>query len=207
MSAEWGNRLLALARGALPFETGVTHVTTRNRNPGYVSEKPVVAPVTPVTSWKVPIPNEGKIDGVTSGVTLSDGADERAALVEIGAAVPRQWAEEFATLEAAAPNLGFSEADWRLLVDDGGRWTSQAIRAGWRAKDVFDVRPCPDFCVAKVGLVQLIAGGEVVKISEHNATLCSVGRATFIYDRRVNGAACTWHFDRFLVPRVPGRVR
>lgn len=109
MAADWGNRLLILARGALPRETGVTHVTTRNRNPGYVSEKPVVTPVTPVTSLKAALPNEGQTDGVTNGVTIPDGPAERAAIIEFETCVPRTWAEGFAGLDRQRPLAGYSE--------------------------------------------------------------------------------------------------
>src|SRR6266404_4801831 len=99
MAADWGNQLLILARGALPRRTGVTHVTTRNRNPGYVSEKPVVTPVTPVTSLGGTSPNEGQTAGLTNGVTIPDGPAERAAIIEFEAGVPRTWAEGFAGLD------------------------------------------------------------------------------------------------------------
>ena len=49
MSADWGTRLVRLAQGTLPSENGVTSVTRRNGNSRYVSEVPVVTPVTPVT--------------------------------------------------------------------------------------------------------------------------------------------------------------
>ena len=110
MSADWGNRLLALASGTLSSETGVTHVTTRNRNPGYVSENPVVTPVTPVTPSKAPTSNEEKIEGVTSGVTglpaLSGDLhfifEERAAILEYDEGLPRAEAEALAAKQIAA---------------------------------------------------------------------------------------------------------
>ena len=130
MSADWGNRLLALASGALSPETRVTHVTTRNRNPGYVSENSIVTPVTPVTPPKVPIPNEGRIEGVTSGVTdLPDPSwgslegfpsgwgtadwqfafEERSAILEYDEGLSRVDAEALAADQIANQRRGLSQ--------------------------------------------------------------------------------------------------
>ncbi len=63
MSADWGARLVRLAQGTLTSEKGVTHVTRRNRNFGYVSEVPVVTVVTPVTPSEGSFPKESKMGG------------------------------------------------------------------------------------------------------------------------------------------------
>jgi hypothetical protein len=44
----------------------------------------------------------------------------RAALIEIGAGVPREWAEGFALLDIATPLPGWPERRWRELVNKGG---------------------------------------------------------------------------------------
>ena len=72
MSADWGARLVRLARGTLASENGVTPVMKRNGNSRYVSEVPVVTPVTPVTPSAGLIPKESKKGGVTAGVTTPD---------------------------------------------------------------------------------------------------------------------------------------
>ncbi len=78
----------------------------------------------------------------------SDDLNERSALVEYGAGVPRAWAEGFARLDLAHPPAGFSARQWAQLVDDGGRfldrWAAEAAAAGWDAADVFGVHiPSP----------------------------------------------------------------
>ena len=210
MTTNWGDRLLVLARGTLSLEAGVTHITTRNRNPGYVSEKPSVTPVTSVTPSKMPFSKDGKNDGVTGGVTRPDKIDERVALIEVGAAVPREWAKAFARLELMAPNLGLSEPHWRKLIDDAGRfldgWTDAAIHAGWLPDDVFDIQVLPDTAPFKVGLAQIINGGKVLQIAGQKVTIRSGSGTGFIYEQRMYGLNCTWHFDGF-APPVPEDAR
>jgi hypothetical protein len=46
MLADWGARLERLPQGGLPSEIGVTPVMRRDGNSRYVSEVPVVTPVT-----------------------------------------------------------------------------------------------------------------------------------------------------------------
>jgi hypothetical protein len=201
---DWGDRLLALARQSLPPETGVTHVTTRNRNPGYVSEKPLVTPVTPVTPSKTAFSNRGKNHGVTGGVTRPAETDERVALIEIGAGVPRDWAKSFARLELEAPKLGLSEPIWRTIIDDAGRfldaWTDAAIHAGWLPDDVFEIQVLPDTAPFKVGLAQIISGGQVLQIAGQKVTIRSGSGIRFVYERRMYGLNCTWHFQNFIIP-------
>jgi hypothetical protein len=200
---DWGDRLLALARGSLAPETGVTHVTTRNRNPGYVSEKPLVTPVTPVTPSKTAFSNRGKNHGVTGGVTPREESDERTALIEIGAAVPHDWAKAFARLERMAPTLGLGAPRWRTLIDDAGRfldvWTDAAICAGWSPEDVFEIQVLPDTAPFKVGLAEIIGGGQVLQIEGQKVTIRSGSGIRFIYERRMYGLNCTWHFQNFII--------
>ncbi|MGD9738421.1 MAG: hypothetical protein AB7S41_02495 [Parvibaculaceae bacterium] len=54
--------------------------------------------------------------------TVGDRFDERAALVEVGAGVPRQWAEAFARLDVIARPPDFTAERWRQLIDDGARF-------------------------------------------------------------------------------------
>jgi hypothetical protein len=202
---DWGDRLLALVRreGVAP-ETGVTHVTTRNRNPGYVSEKPLVTPVTPVTPSKTAFSNRGKNHGVTGGVTRPTETDERVALIEIGAGVPLEWAKSFARLEQTAPRLGLSEPIWRTIIDDAGRfldvWTDAAIHAGWLPDDVFEIQILPDTAPIRVGLAQLIRGGQVLQIAGPKVTIRSGSGICSIYQRQMYGLNCTWGFEIFIFP-------
>ena len=124
-------------------------------------------------------------------VTTAYGADyeERAALVEYGAGVPRDWAEGFARLDLASPSNGFSIARWRIMIDDGGRfldrWATEAAGLGWQATDVFGVHPAaPSSRFDAMGLVPIIGGGEVISITERTATIRSPGGQLLVYMRR-----------------------
>ena len=135
-----------------------------------------------------------------TGVTTAFGADyeERAALVEYEAGVPRDWAEGFARLDLASPSTGFSIARWRMVIDDGGRfldrWATEAAGLGWQAIDVFGVHPAaPSARFDAMGLVPIIGGGEVISITERSATIRSPGGQLLVYMRRpCTGAVCLW---------------
>jgi hypothetical protein len=142
-------------------------------------------------------PSVTKVTGVTD--VFSDAAfDERAALIEYGADVPRDWAEGFARLDLSAPPRGFSDARWRTVVNDGGRfldrWAEEAARLGWQATDVFGVHPiAPSARFDAMGLVPIISGGEVISINERSATIRSPGGQLLVYMRRPsNEAVCLW---------------
>jgi hypothetical protein len=112
--------------------------------------------------------------------TISDPEvfEERAALIEYGAGVPREWAEGFARLDMAQPPKGFDERRWRMLIDDGGkfldRWGGEAARLGWSVFDVFGAHPiAPGARCDAAGLVTLIDGGEVIAIKADRATIRS----------------------------------
>jgi hypothetical protein len=124
--------------------------------------------------------------------------EERAALVEVGARVPRAWAEGFARLDLASPAPGFSDERWRRLVDDGGRfldqWAKEAAVLGWSPLDVFGVHPsAPAARYDAMGLVPLISGGEVVALTKTSATIRGRSGRELVYLRRTgSGAVALW---------------
>ena len=123
---------------------------------------------------------------------------ERAALIEDGASVPRAWAEGLASLDLAAPPAGFTPALWQQVVEDGARfldrWGSEAAELGWSALDVFGVHPVvPTSRFDAMGLVPLIRGGEVVAIAAERATICTPHGGQLTYLRRPRpGAVAFW---------------
>ena len=128
-----------------------------------------------------------------------DGAfEERAAMVEVGAGVPRAWAEGFARLDLAAPAPGFSPERWRRLVDVGGRfldrWGARAAALGWSAVDVFGVHlAAASQDHDAMGLVALIGDGEVVAITDVSATIRDRCGHELVYLRRARpGAVALW---------------
>jgi hypothetical protein len=141
----------------------------------------------------------------TTGTTESevscadeDAFEERAALVENGAGVPREWAEGFARLCLHPPAPGFSPRRWQQLIEDGGRfldrWGSEAAGLGWTALDVFGVHArAPAVRYDAAGLVPLISGGEIVAIMADRATIRGWGGGLLTYLRRPrSGAVALW---------------
>lgn len=125
-----------------------------------------------------------------------NGFEERAALVEYGAGVPREWAEGFARLDTTSRPDGFSDTQWRQVLDDGGhfldgRWAKEAAAAGWLATDLFGVHPlAPNDRYDAMGLVPLIRGGEVVEVRPDLAVIRnSSGNCRTYYLRRESADA------------------
>src|SRR5205823_5066007 len=113
-----------------------------------------------------------------SGVSpvSADDLEERAALVEYGAGVPRRWAEGYAALCAMAAPAGFSPDRWQRFIDGAGRfldrWAVTAAECGWSDLDVFGADPDePDRRFDCMGLLLLLDRCEIVGIDEHGADL------------------------------------
>jgi hypothetical protein len=217
-TSEWANLFASLSRqdtidtrsGDAP-EAGPSVATVKSDNdssegvPGWgkpaetldISDpgKPSVASVASVT-----IKNEKGVDGgaaalsptVDTSATLAteaDDLDERAAIIEYGAGVPRRWAEGYAALSTMPVPTGFSQERWQRIADATGtflnRWATEAIRCGWSDLDVFGANPDkPDARFDAMGLVLLLDRCEVVSIDEHGADLVTSTGARQRYRRR-----------------------
>jgi len=169
---------------------------------------PKAAEVSQLSQGSKPENGSSALDCVATVATVADAdseisgcreaLEERAALVEYGAGVPREWAEGFARLDLGVPPAGFNDARWRLLLDDGGRfldrWAGEAARLGWEALEVFGIHPLvPSARFDAMGLVPIINGGEVILITERSATIQSPGRSKLVYMRRPSsGRVCLW---------------
>jgi hypothetical protein len=145
MRAELLAELCAIARGDHAAKPPVTPATPVTLQPGYRSKtlelqglrqlqvgasKVGMANTLPVT---VPVPsspesNEAEIE-------------ERAGLA--ADLVPPVYLDAWARLNCQKPS-GVSETEWRLALDDGGRfldaWGVEADEAGWTPSELFDVR-------------------------------------------------------------------
>ena len=128
-----------------------------------------------------------------------DQLEERAAFIEGGGLVPRNWAEGFAKLDVMAPPLGFPVSRWRQLIDDGGRfldnWAQEAAALGWYVEDVFGVDGVdPDSGYEAMGLVAMIRGGVVTRITKCMAVIQQKGGELLVYmRRRSRGTVPIWH--------------
>ena len=118
-----------------------------------------------------------------------DDLEERAALVEYGAGVPREWADGFARLDCSKPPPGYPLPRWHQIINDGGlfldRWAHQAAGLGWTALDVFGVNPAaPLVRYDGMGLVPLIQGCRVISIAADSAQIKTSSGNTQTYSRR-----------------------
>ena len=123
---------------------------------------------------------------------------ERAALVEYGARVPREWAEGFARLDCTKPPAGMALGRWKQILNDGGlfldQWAHKAAALGWSVVDVVGVDPdAPTARYDNMGLVPMIGGHRVVAINADGARL-EIGPGRFqTHRRRLNpGAVALW---------------
>ena len=118
----------------------------------------------------------------------ADNLDERAALMEYGANVPRRWAEGFAALSSMPP-AGFSSERWARIVDATGtfldRWAAKIIACGWSDLDVFGCdAAAPDRRFDCMGLVLLLDRWKVSSIDEAGADLVTETGTLLRYRRR-----------------------
>jgi hypothetical protein len=123
--------------------------------------------------------------------------EERAAIVEYGAAVPRSWAEGFARLDPARPPADVPLRRWQQFIDDVGRFldsgfAARAAALGWGPFDIFGCdRDRPFARIDQQGLCWLVTGNRVVSLFENAAVI-----------QTWTGQRQTWRRK----PSEPGRV-
>jgi len=105
-----------------------------------------------------------------------DSFEERAAIVEFDARIPREWAEGYARLCVMPRHPDFTEDRWQSLIDDAGRfmdgWAVTVAAMGWTALEVFGVDGrMPYTRIDQMGLVPLLGGSEVVAVSADSVTV------------------------------------
>jgi hypothetical protein len=107
----------------------------------------------------------------------SDDDEERAALVEEGAGVPRAWAEGFARLRPNRPRADVPLNRWKTLSEDvrrflDGPFLKVAVKLGWGAYDLFGCdRDRPYARIDHMGLLWLLNGRKLVALTETTATI------------------------------------
>ena len=108
-----------------------------------------------------------------------DAFEERAAIAEFDAGIPRTWVEGFAALQCAqAPDwAALRPGMWVDLINAVGlfldRWGRQAAALGWDSIDLFGALPAAPLArMDQQGLVFFLRdGGEVVGMTAHTATI------------------------------------
>ena len=186
--AEVAFDLLALADAAIARRSRVhatrdrEHVNTTPKASATVHSRPPESD----PSVNAATPSRERVNAADP---LADDFAERAALAEIGAGVPREWAEGFARLQVTRPPAGIALWRWQQVIDDAGhfldRWAPQASALSWRKLDVFGVHPeKPIERFDAAGLVWLLRGAEVVAIAEMTAKLRTASGVVQTYARR-----------------------
>lgn len=102
--------------------------------------------------------------------------EERAAIIEFGVGVPREWAEGFALLCTMPRHPDYRNHDWQQLIDDAGyfldQWAVQIAALGWSVQEVFGVSPGKPYDRLDMhGLVPALCGKVVVAVSADSVTV------------------------------------
>jgi hypothetical protein len=123
--------------------------------------------------------------------------EERAAIIEHDAGIPRAWAEGFACLDPARPPADVPLRRWQQFIDDVGRFLDSAFAEkatafGWEAFDIFGCdRDRPFARIDRQGLCWLVTGNRIVNLFENAAVI-----------QTWTGQRQTWRRK----PSAPGRV-
>lgn len=136
-------------------------------------------------------------------VLSGDDPEERAAIIEEGARVPRAWAEGYAALCAMPPPVGVWPERCQRIIDATGafldRWAGEAIRCGWTDLTVFGCDPGRTAArFDAMGLVLLLDRCEVAAIDQDGADLVTVTGARQRFRRRPlpPGTVALWQLGR-----------
>jgi hypothetical protein len=115
--------------------------------------------------------------------------EERAAIVEEGAGVPRAWAEAFAILANSCPPSTLDPETWNELINAAGvfldEWGSQAAALGWAAEELFGLdakSPVQEHDVSRAAL--FLGGARVIAMTQSRLVLRRDGDLRTITRRR-----------------------
>jgi len=103
--------------------------------------------------------------------------EERAAIVECEALIPRAWAEGFARLHPDHPLADVPPKRWQQFIDDIGRfldggWAEKATLFRWGPLDLFGCdRERPFARIDHAGLLWLLNGDKLVELDCHRAVI------------------------------------
>ena len=116
--------------------------------------------------------------------------DERAAVMEIDAGMPRRWADYLAQLSQGPPPGDFQERHWQTVIDGAlgfaDEWAGRAYALGWSPDELFGMDAvAPAARVDRRGLAFMLANGaRVVGIDERGADILMPGGARQRFYRR-----------------------
>lgn len=173
------------------------------------TKRPISCPTVDKAVGQDHPPSLPEASSLNSFVSLSERSgrhdlDERAALIEYGAGVPRRWAEGYLALCSMPAPAGFSPERWHRIIDATGafldQWAAKAIDCGWSDLDVFGCNPDrPDARFDAMGLTLLLDRARIVSLDSTGADLVvEPGAACQRYRRRSLPAntVSLWVLDR-----------
>jgi len=115
------------------------------------------------------------VTSVTAPINSLDAFEERAAIIEHEAGIPRQWAEAFARVCCMQRPESIPPAHWQRIVDATGRMLDSPqhiqdmVRYGWSVADIFGVHPAaPINRQDAKGLLLLLREHEAIAIVDAN---------------------------------------
>jgi len=109
--------------------------------------------------------------------TWGEAHEERAAIVEHDAKIPRAWAEGFARLDPDQPPANVPLKRWQRFIDDVGRFLDSpfcavAAALGWGSHDLFGAdRDRPFARIDRAGLLWLLNGDKVLMLAQDAVTI------------------------------------
>jgi len=114
-----------------------------------------------------------------------DAEEERAALIEYEAGVPRAWAEALSRLDPSTPPPGVPSDDWVTFIDACGRfldegWHMQANALGWGPLELFGCDRLNPLKGEGNGLLWRIGDGHLVVLTAHGALVESGDRDLYL---------------------------
>ena len=132
-----------------------------------------------------------------------DSFDERAAIIEHDAGVPRDWAEGFARLNPGCPPRDIPATRWREIINGIGvfldQWAAQAIAMGWGAADIFGADATrPEVTWLNSGPLWRGDGARVVEVHPHRIVFETRGGVRQSHYRRA-------HLRRHVLPWEHGQ--
>jgi hypothetical protein len=133
----------------------------------------------------------------TEAAPIFDAADreERAAIMEHEAGMPREWAEAFAAIAQSSAPGDFERDRWQDTLDGmlrfSDEWSGRAAALGWRCEEVFGLDlTAPAARVDRRGLALCLGGGaHVESIDDRGADIRTPGGARQRFYRRSLGSS------------------
>jgi hypothetical protein len=128
-------------------------------------------------SPEIATPSETVLTCETPPAIWGEAEEERAAIIEYGGVIPREWAEGLARLDPDRPPADLPLRRWRRFVDDSGQFLdgpfcAVAAALGWTPHDLFGCdRDRPFARIDQSGLLWLLNGDKLVALAADAAVI------------------------------------